>query len=161
MRCRNFPKRRRSSNDHRDPDETDHEPQWRRIWDRLDLLVSQGERVLGDASHDSIPGLLDSLSYLLELEEAVQLEFDYAVIALRETRRVPPGTIAYGMGKPWEHDYSRKVVPVPDPDDLGDVTWRQALSRCRAALKRRFGVTGLNVPVDQYPDAHRADMHER
>lgn len=141
-------------------DDDDNYP-YRRIGDNLDLLLSQAQRVLGEATYREPYDLLDSLNYLGELEAAVQRELDFAVISLREVWNYRPGDIAYAMNRPWEHDYSHKVVPIPDAGDMGTVTWREALSRYRAAMKRQFGVARSDVYVPEDWDQHRRRIQDR
>lgn len=140
-------------------------PRRRRIWEKLELLLSQAQRVLDNDSHaegSADGGLLNVLSYLAELETAVTRELDYAVIALREHHKFGWDHISVAFNTPWEHDYSHKMIPMPDPDELMDrMTNRQARGRYVSALRRQFGITGVHVPGGDWPDRFEDERHER
>lgn len=130
----------------------------RRPWIRLDLLLSQAEAQLSEATYDDPHSVLASISYLTELSDTVQRELDYAYICLREQYNYGYGDIAYAMGRPWEHDLSYLLLPVHDPDLSPG--WRAAKRRYVEALKRQFGPR-TQVPPLEYVDLFKVEMEAR
>ena len=130
----------------------------RRPWQKLDLLMSQAEKQLSEVDHDDAASLRRSLSYLTELADTVQRELDYAYISLNERYGLDYSSIAYHMGRPWEHDLSHLMIQLHDPELSPG--WRAAKRRYVDALKRQFGPQ-TPVPSIEYADLYRDDIHAR
>lgn len=124
----------------------------RNIWKHLDLLLSFAEAQTSKAYHNNPNSLLGVLSYLRELEDQVQRELDYAVIALKKYWGYPSRAIAMSMGTKWEHDRSHLLVQIPD-NELS-IGWRATQKRYRVALKRQFG-SDTEIPSMEYLELHR------
>lgn len=130
----------------------------RRPWQKLDLLMSQAEKQLSEVDHDDAASLRNSLSYLTELADTVQRELDYAYISLNERYDLDYSSIAYHMGRPWEHDLSHLMIQLHDPELSPG--WRAAKRRYVDALKRQFGPQ-TPVPSIEYADLYRDDIRAR
>lgn len=130
----------------------------RRIMDRLGPLTEEAENVIGHSHHNNPNSLLGALNFLVDLEDRVVRELDYAIITLREQWRYSPKAIARALGTRWDVDRSDQIIQMPD-NELG-VKGGVVRRRYVQALERQFGTNAI-TPDDELFEILREDIRRR